>query len=283
MAATVLTDPSRRAAWRRLAAVPIASLVAAGLTPLGPTLLLVPFDVRSSAAAYVNEWQTPALTNPLLWAALVAALIVALRCLRSPRRHLPSLVIGAAGFALAVYSVRTIAFGAILLALALAMAGAKPDVMPSRTGAAEYWPLATACVAFALVPGVIWGGDTTGPLATRVDTAIAALPVGSVVAVEPFSANWVVWRHRHVVVLKDLRAEIYSEEVVADYQDFMEGETGWESYAQEQAVTAVVAENGSGIDTLLARDATWRQLAHDETHAVWVSSAALRAQMSGAA
>ena len=43
----------------RLLAVPALSVVAATLTPVGPRLLLTPFEVSSNALQFVQEWQPP--------------------------------------------------------------------------------------------------------------------------------------------------------------------------------------------------------------------------------
>ena len=57
----------------RLLAVPALSVVAAALTPVGPRLLLTPFEVSSNAAQFVQEWQP---TDPRnLFAAVTLGMI----------------------------------------------------------------------------------------------------------------------------------------------------------------------------------------------------------------
>src|SRR5665647_2100555 len=62
----------------RLLAVPALSVVAAALTPIGPRLLLTPFEVSSNAAQFVQEWQP---TDPRDLFAAVSLVMIAVALL----------------------------------------------------------------------------------------------------------------------------------------------------------------------------------------------------------
>ena len=71
--AMLLENPRRERAWARLAGVVVASVSVAGLTPLGPSLLLEPLVVGAAARGRVNEWAAPGLTNPLVLVVVLMA------------------------------------------------------------------------------------------------------------------------------------------------------------------------------------------------------------------
>ncbi len=76
---------SRRVAPReaaRLGIIPVGSLAAAALTPVGPVLLWSPFQV-SGVTAYITEWQPPSPTSPTLLAALGLILLVVVDAVRN--------------------------------------------------------------------------------------------------------------------------------------------------------------------------------------------------------
>jgi hypothetical protein len=236
---------------------------------LGPSLLLEPFRVSAAARAGVNEWQSPALTNPLLIVVLLLAVTVLLRSARSPSIHLPELLLAAAGVALAAWSVRTIAVGALLLAPALAIAatGGRRSAPPVTT--AERRSAVVLLAALMLVPGVVWGGPSSGPLSLAADTSLGGLAAGTRVAVEPFSSGWVLWAHPHITVVRDLRAEIYSPETAEAYEAFARGQDGWQDYAVRHGIRWVVAVTGSGLDRSIAAQPGWTETARDEGRVVW--------------
>ncbi len=63
--ALVLQRLFTREARARLIAVLAASALAAGLTPLGPRLLLSPFEVGGNARQFVSEWMASSVAHPL--------------------------------------------------------------------------------------------------------------------------------------------------------------------------------------------------------------------------
>jgi len=70
----------------RLLLVPLASTVATGLTPIGPTLLLAPFTVGNNARIFVGEWLSPTLKQPVTVITLTLIGLVVLAWIRSTRK-----------------------------------------------------------------------------------------------------------------------------------------------------------------------------------------------------
>ena len=267
--AMVLEHPRRTRSWARLLAVVAASLAVAGLTPLGPALLLEPFAVADAARGRVNEWAAPGLTNPLVLLVLLMGLTVLARSVRHLRASLPELLLAAAGVALSTTAVRTIAFGAVLLVPALAGAFVREMPDGTRRERLSPWPLVVTGALLLAVPGVVLGAPSGGPLPRSVDAALAQLPAGAVVAVEPAASGWVLWDHPAVRPLRDLRAEVYSDAAGNAYESFYRAEPGWQAYAAKHDITALVLEDGSALDRAVRADAGWRQVAREGTHAVW--------------
>src|SRR5450631_18798 len=111
-----------RATTTRLLAIPILCLVAAGLTPLGPRLLLTPFTVGKNANEFVAEWQSTSTHDPFAIVTLSMLGLVILSWVRR-RRQPPWWQIGllVTGVAATLAATRTIAVGAIIAAPLLAL------------------------------------------------------------------------------------------------------------------------------------------------------------------
>lgn len=265
-----LEKPRRARLWWRLVLVEAASVAVVALTPLGPRLLLEPFSVGAAARGRVNEWAAPSWGNPLFLLVVLMGLTVLLRSARRLRSRAPELLLAASGVLLAATAVRTIAFGALLVAPALAAVFApRPDRAPSGRTRLSPWPLVATTALLVLAPGMVLAAPSSGPLGTGVDTTLARLPARSVVAVDPASTGWVLWRHQDLRLLRDLRAEVYSPAVASAYESFLDAEPGWDRYADDHGVDAVVVETGTPLDVALGAAPGWREVARNDDHAVW--------------
>lgn len=257
-------------AWRPVLGVLVATAVVPALTPLGPRLLTEPFAVGTAARATVNEWQTPSPGNPLLVLVVLLAALSLVRCVRRRPVDLPTVLLALAAVVLAAWSVRTIAVGALLLSPALARSLA-PTVDVPRTRA-EAWPALVTALVVLVVPGVVLAGPEDGPLPDRVDTAVAALPPGTPVAVDAFASGWVLWAHPGVRLLRDLRAEVYTPATAREYEDFFSARAGWQEYATRHDVRALVVRAGEPIDRALAADGGWVRTEAEGTWVLWTRS-----------
>lgn len=262
--------PRRRSL--RLLAVHLLSLVAVAVTPLGPGLLLEPFKVNEVARATVNEWQPPAPGNPLmLLVLLMASAVLASVPLqrRRWRESLGHLLLVSAGIALAVYSVRTIAFAGMLLVPALAAAFGPRATLRDPVRPRELLPWLAAAVVLAVMPGVLLGVDTRPPIASGISSGLDALPAGSPVVVDVRVSGWVLHAHPRLRPLRDLRAEVYSPATAHAYEAFMKGEPGWRQYADDHQVRAMLLGVGAPLAPLLSGDG-WQVVASDTTYELWI-------------
>ena len=266
--ATVLQHRPFRVARLSVLGVLVASTVVVGLTPLGPGLLLEPLKVGTLARATVNEWQAPSPGNPLFLLVVVLGVVVLVRSVRRLPEHLPAALVALAGVGLAATSVRTVAFGALLVGAALSRSLAVP-ADPEGSRWPELVPGVVAAVLLAAVPGVVYGGPAAGPLSAAVDAGLGALPTGTRVASDVYAWNWMVWAHPDLAAMRDLRAEIYSPEVAEPFEDFMRAAPGWQAYADAEDVGAVAVRDDSPLGKALAGETTWRAEVSADGWTLW--------------
>ena len=257
------------------AAVPAAALLAACLTPLGLKAITEPFRVGEAARLYVHEWQHPTLTNPLLVVVLISvAVSLASVAVHSPDRWLRALMTMAAA-ALAVWMVRTIAAGAVVLAPALAMglsALGSRRRQPARGQRTREWQ--AWLLAGLIATGVgAWHAASTDwgpPVSPQVSTALSQLSPGSVLAVDGRAVGWLQLAHPDLRPLKDLRAEVYSAQTTQKYKAFSQAGPGWAAYVDEHHLNTVLADRDEPLDPAIAHEGTWRLAAADSRFRLWV-------------
>lgn len=255
----------------RLMVVNVLSVAAVAATPLGPSLLSQPFAVNEIARDTVNEWQSPRLSNPLYVLVLVMAAIVVVRAVRRWRSTLPDLLTAAAAAALAAYSVRTVAFAAVLVAPAFASAMAtRRDKAPQPLTRAELRPWLAAALVLAVLPGAIVGVDRQGPLGPATSSELRNLPAGSHVAVDVRVSGWVLHEFPSVRPLRDLRVEVYSPAAAARFEDLITARPGWPEIARQEKVAAVLADSSGPLAQQLKKRADWSQIADEKGYALWV-------------
>lgn len=265
-------EPARA---RRGAVVLIAAVLAAAAGPLGVANLLAPLQVGEVARLTANEWQAPALSNPLLVVVLLSAAAAGLSVARSRGLRWTRALAVLAAAVLALWMVRTIAVGAIVLAPALAHAlhllrSRGPAPVPP-VGPVDR-PVWSSALAVLLVVGG-WHAVTTPfdpPVQPTVSAALASLPDTAVLAVDGTAVGWVQYAHPDRRPLRDLRAEVYSVAVATAYESFQEAGPGWAQYAEEHGVTAVLADRDLPLDRALATDPAWAVRAADEGYRLWV-------------
>jgi hypothetical protein len=259
----------RGRAWLRLALVPLGSLVAAALTPVGPELLVAPFSVREYAK-FVTEWRSPSLTDVAFVALLVLAAVTLLIWSRERRRTpwTELLLVGLAiGFSL-LY-VRTIAVGAAIIAPMAAMAIARVVQLPREPIARREVVLTLGLTAAALaVAGLLapakgaqpdWGPND-------LDRQIAALPSGTVLCNDYGSGGWLIWKHPNVRPAIDGRTEIYSVKHVESYMTFQSAATGWDDYLDETGCRYALVPKDLPVAEALVRQTSWTVAARGATY-----------------
>ena len=221
----------------RMMLVPLASLAVVALTPVGPRLLLTPFEVAGNATSFIQEWQPPNIRGndfAIVTIILLAGAVVGwVRSASVP----PWWQIGlaAVAFVSTVSMVRTIPVGAIISApLAAAslqrLRGSTPRAI-SR-GSLKRWGslIVVAALVAAPVSMVVARKPALTPEGLR--PALSALPAGSVILDDFSVSGWLLWAEPNLIPVIDLRSEIYSKEYFQAYRNAEEVRVGWQKYVK---------------------------------------------------
>ncbi len=215
-----------------LLAVPALSVVAAALTPVGPRLLLTPFEVSSNAAAFVAEWQPTNVRDLFAGVTLVMIALATLPWIRSTSPR-PWWQIALAGSAvvLTLAMGRTVPLGAIiatpLLAASLQEQRGHSPAPLTRRGTTAWLALVTAA-AIAAVPiaGALAQRPSGWP--ERLRPPLAAIPAKTVVLNDFTVGGWLLWAEPRLTPVIDLRSEIYSGAYLREYLRAQEVGPGWQ-------------------------------------------------------
>jgi hypothetical protein len=269
--------PARQVA--RLALVPVLSVVAAALTPIGPRLLLLPLQV-SGYARYVDEWRPPSLTDPFFLATLALAGGCLLAWFRS-RTRVPFVHLAVLCVALlwALLYARTVALAAMMLAPLAALTldlllpadarRAKVPVRLERT--ALLTGLAVAAVVTALlVPAKAQG---VGPLEPGgLDTQLRALPAGTVVYNQYVTGGWLMLTYPDLHPVVDERTEVYSLPYLDAYFGAIQAMPGWQDTVRRSEASAAVLPVHSPLASALTSQWKWRAVGQDHGYVLLVAT-----------
>src|SRR5665647_2702554 len=256
-----------RAATTRLLAIPVLSLAAAGLTPLGPRLLFSPLSVGTNTNEFVGEWQPTSVHNPFAVVTLAMFGLVILSWVRR-RRQPPWWQIGLllTGVAATLAATRTIAVGAVIAAPLLAQ---EIQLYRGRPVGATTRRSRSACTALILTALV-----AAAPLsAARAQSAVAVpnqlkpqlslIPPGTVVLAEGDINGWLFWAEPQVRPVLDPRIEIYSPAHVRAFVSAMAAAPGWRQFVDRTGARYALVLIGSPIATALVERAGWSQIGQD--------------------
>ena len=244
-----------------------ASLLAAGLTPVGPRLLTLPFQVRSAAAGLVLEWQPSNTHSPTTLMALAMISGIALIWVRRPGAP-PWWQLGqlALALVLSLAYARLLSVAACLLVplLASALQSRHPqsvDVAPrsERTLWAGLFVAATVATA-ALAP--VFAGQPHG-VPVRLSSQISAIPAGSVVFDDYGMGSWLLWSARQVTPVVDGRIELYDQKYLQDYANALTVGAGWSDFLTHTGATYALVADRSPISAALTDRLHWQALGRD--------------------
>jgi hypothetical protein len=244
----------------RLGIIPVGSLVAAALTPVGPVLLSSPFQV-SGVTAYITEWQPPSPTSPTLLAALGLILLVVVDAVRNVEgRAAHVLLLTALALVLAVTYTRTAGVAAAIVAPLSAAAVtrllrlSKANVSVVEKRVTLGLGLAALALAAVIAPAA---ASKPGLGANTLDGDIAALPEGTIVCNDWMDGGWLMWKHPNLRVTMDSRVEIYSVEHIRNYSAFLNARPGWDSYVSDNACSAALLRTDTAAAAALAAHRGW--------------------------
>jgi len=245
----------------KLLAVPTLSFLVAALTPVGPRLLLTPFEVSSNASQFVQEWQ-PTSVRDIFAAVTLAMIALALLPWIRGRTARPWWQIALAGAAvvctLAMF--RTVALGSIiatpLLASALQEQRGHPPAPLSRTGTSMWITLVVAAaIVAAPIAEAIAQRPSGWPEGLR--PQLAAIPAKTVVLNDYAVGGWLEWAEPQLIPVIDLRSEVYSMEYIHDYQRTEQVRAGWQEFLHRTKPTYALLQAGAPLTVALEEELKW--------------------------
>jgi hypothetical protein len=246
-----------------------ASTVALMVTPLGPKLLLTPFDVAANASTIADEWKVTPLDNPFAIAACVELAAIALLWLVKPSRR-SWRDIAHLGFACGciLWMWRLVPVGTIVAAPLLASAiqdavGAAPEPVTKAGRRLLAGALAALLAAAALFAGTSQGAAAQhfpGPMGP-VDTALDHLPSHTVVLDDFAISGWLLWRHTNLAPVADLRGELYDLPYLRRYQDALAARPDWQTFVAKTGARAALLSQDSALADALVHRLHWRETA----------------------
>ena len=270
--------------WRRLAVVLVASFLAAGVTPLGPRLLLTPFQVGSNGREFVSEWFPSSVRSPDVALALVMlGLTYAAWAYLRHRPALWQLLPFLAAIAFILTMQRTVAVGAFLAAPLLAEQVERllahrrssdvrpaahapaPGLQPSmhrRELGALLLGLVLACVV--AIPLASARADTVHAVPTSLAGELRALPPQTRIIADGDVTGWLLFEAPQTTPIFDLRIESYSERYVKQYIAAMEAAPGWERFIAAGGTSAALLPTQSPLGLALVEQLGWSVVARGD-------------------
>jgi len=256
-----------RASAIRLLAIPFLSLVAASLTPLGPSLLLTPLAVGRNASEFVGEWQSTSVHDPYAVVTLVMLALVILSWVRMGRRPFWWQVgLLLTGVAATLAMSRTIAVGAIIAAPLLAheiqLYRDRPVVAPTRRSR-SVWAALILVALLAAAPLSAARAQEPTAVPQLLKPQLSAIPSGTVVLALGDISGWLLWAEPGVKPVLDPRNEVYSPEHVRAFVSAMAAGTGWRQFVNRTGARYALLLSDSPIATALVERAGWSEIGKD--------------------
>lgn len=258
----------RRVGPRRgllLLGVPVASLAAAALTPVGPRLLASQLAV-SDRSTYIAEWARTRFDGPPeLVVALTAAVVLLVWLLRRGRLSWTSALLFLVAVGWTVSVSRLVACGAIVLAplLAEALNGRRPSGWPParlERAAVGLGALGYLVALGLLVPHTAAvAGDVPRGLVPR----LQALPPGSTVLNADDLGAWIEWRTPAVHPVIDGMLDAYPVDYIRRYKQFARAGHGWQDFVQRSGSRVAILRDSSRVTTALQAQLHWRVVDRD--------------------
>lgn len=265
VAGLVLSGSVRGRAAVRLGLVPLGSVVAAALTPVGPQLLLTPFAV-TDRSELISEWQRASFATLEPWPATLMVLVAAAVLASRRRLTMPGALLLAMAAGGIFLNGRTVALAGLIV-VPLCVRALQERVsfpMDSDRRPAELRRLWLVGGAMAVGLGVVVSHTAGGPgsVPTAFDARLDTVKTGETVLEGPAIGSWLVWRHPQVNVVVDGLFDAYPVDHLRQTLRAMLAGSRWRDYvAHVDPVLAVLDADKPLVGAL--RDDGWALLDED--------------------
>jgi hypothetical protein len=265
---------SRRASPRelvRLGSLLAACATAAALTPIGPRLLLTPFEVGSQGRQFVGEWLPSSVRDPHVACALLMFVLTWLVWVRTGRRApLTEVALLVLGVVLALGMQRTVAVAALVAAPLLASAA---EMVLARRGP-RFIPVLSRPLLALWAAATVLGLAIAGPVAvardqtprgvpTTLAPALRALPPATRILVNGDTSGWLLFAAPQLQPVFDLRIEVYSPQHVERYISAVAAKPGWQGFVADTGSTTALVKSDSPLAAALVEQLAWRESGTD--------------------
>lgn len=251
--------PGRQLA--RLLAVPVVSLLAAALTPIGPRLLSTPLNVNSYAGL-VSEWRPPDIHEPYV---AVTVLLLAVTAVVWARSAAPvasaELLLWLMALGWTLLYARTVAVGAVLAApLAAGALGRVLHVPHDPVGVRlERLMISVGTAAAIVVAGLLAPTQAagTGTVPAALGPAIDRLPRDTVVFNDDAAGGWLLLEFPRVHPVIDTRTYLFSVPYIKQYILARSARGDWSTLLRTTGATAALLPEGGPLVQALTGSPGW--------------------------
>jgi hypothetical protein len=253
----------------RLLAVPVLSLLAAALTPVGPRLYSAVLLVGGRAKFHA-EW---APTNfhefqpAVVGALIVVTLLVWLFARGEERPDWVSVLLLLLAAGSCAYTLRTVPVAAVMIVPIVAAAvqtlvgRRRPALRGERTVVA-----ATAVASVALLTALVpFTADRPASVPSWVNPALDRLPDGTTVQTTDVMGGYVLWRHPELNPVIDGYSDAYTTRHLQEQLDLVRLRRGWDTTLRRTHVQYALLPTRSDLAWALKRFQGWKVLhtSHD--------------------
>jgi len=261
----LLLDGRPRAVVLRSAGVTVACAVAAGLTPVGPSLYGAVLTV-SSRARYFAEWLPPTWTS---WSSIgfIVLFVVTLAglLLRGTNTWTETLLV-ALGGVFAAYADRTVPVGAAMLApLAAApwqsLLGRRRPVV-----ARERWAVLGGALATLVALGVAVPHTSADPLLqpSWADPTLRALPAGTKVLNDWNLGGYLMWRYPQLDLMMHGYGDTFTTPELDRNTRLLQVAPGWQEEVRASGARYALLRPGSLLSSQLMTQEGWQVVRQSE-------------------
>lgn len=258
---------TQRGTLLRLLAVPVGSLLVAGLTPVGPRLYSAVLLV-GGRGKFHDEWAPTDfhMSQPAVVAAVIAVTLVI--WLRRPTQQRPSwvevlLLVLAAGWS--AYAVRTVPVAAMMMVPLLAAAlqsvvgTRRPGVRHERAVVAGLAGLALLALT-VLVPVT---SDEPATVPGWLDSELGSLPAGTPVQSVGPLGGYLMWRYPQLDPVIDGYTDAYTTRHLDDQLDLVRTNAGWDRILRRTGARHALLPTRSKLAYSLTTHEGWRTVRTD--------------------